>query len=102
LPTIPRQLAEDMVKHNMASWVTTLWEVLYRQDVTSLANALDRRIPVLLLHGSADRTAPVDGIRQLAERRPEWKLRLLERVDHHPWLRQPEVCLQMIRQWLDE
>lgn len=101
LRTIPRELAEDMVKHNMASWVTTLWEVLYRQDTTSLADALDRRIPVLLIHGDSDGTAPVGGVRQLLERRPDWKLLLLEGVDHHPWLRRTEDCLRMIREWLD-
>lgn len=99
---IPRELAEDMVKHNMASWVTTLWEVLYRQDVPALAETLDRRIPVLLLHGNADRSAPVDGVRKLIERRPQWKLLVLDGVDHHPWLKQPETCMRTIRDWLAE
>jgi pimeloyl-ACP methyl ester carboxylesterase len=102
LRKIPRELAEDMVKHNMASWVTTLWEVLYRQDLASLAERLDRHIPVLLIHGDADVTAPVEGVRQLMERRPDWKLLLLEGADHHPWLRQTADCLRVIEQWLDE
>lgn len=102
LRTIPRELAEDMVKHNMASWVTTLWEVLYRQDLATLADRLDRHIPVLLIHGDADATAPVGGVRQLMERRPDWKLMLLEGADHHPWLRQAADCLRTIEEWLDE
>jgi pimeloyl-ACP methyl ester carboxylesterase len=63
---------------------------------------LSRRIPVLLLHGSADRSAPIDGARKLVERRPDWKLSVLEGVDHHPWLQQPGACLRVIREWLDE
>lgn len=102
LKKFPRELAEDMVQHNMASWVTTLWEVLYRADVCSLADHVDPRIPVLLLHGSADRSAPIDGVRILVEQRPAWRLVVLDGVDHHPWLKDSEFCLHIIKQWLDE
>jgi pimeloyl-ACP methyl ester carboxylesterase len=102
LKKVPRELAEDMVKHNMASWVTTLWEVLYQADVCFLADHVDPRIPVLLLHGSADRSAPIEGVRMLVEQRPAWRLVVLEGVDHHPWLKDSEFCLHIIKQWLDE
>jgi pimeloyl-ACP methyl ester carboxylesterase len=99
--SIPRELVVDMVKHNMASWTTTLWDVLYRQDVGELADALDPALPVLLLHGDADRTAPLAQVQALACGRAQWSLRVMLGVDHHPWLRCPERCASEIQSWLD-
>jgi pimeloyl-ACP methyl ester carboxylesterase len=99
--SIPRELVVDMVKHNMASWTTTRWDVLYRQDVGELAGALDPALPVLLLHGDADRTAPLAQVQALARGRTQWSLRVLPGVDHHPWLRCPEQCAREIQEWLD-
>jgi pimeloyl-ACP methyl ester carboxylesterase len=99
--TIPRELVEDMVKHNMASWTTTLWDVLYRQDVESLARAVDPALPILLVHGDADRTAPLERVKKLAHGRPTWRLHVLHGVDHHPFLRQRQECDRIIQGWLD-
>lgn len=96
LRTFPREVAEDLVKHNMMSSTTSLWNVLYRRNLTEDAATLPEWLPVLCIHGTADTTAPVDGARRLAADRANWRLALLPGVDHHPWLRAPEACAALL------
>ena len=96
LQDIPRTIAEDLVKHNFLSSTTSMWEVLYRHDLAADARALPAELPVYCLHGTRDGTAPVDGVLRLGAGRPNWHVALLDGVDHHPWLRQPERCREAI------
>ena len=100
LRDIPREVAEDLVAHNMVSSTSSLWEVLYRHDWRAEAEAAAQTLPVLMLHGTDDLTAPLGGAQTLATGRAMWEMRVLDGVDHHPWLRAPRVCLQHIEQWL--
>lgn len=102
LPDVPREVAEDLVAHNMASSVSSLWEVLYRHDPRADADAAAPTLPVLMLHGSADTTAPLEGARRMKAGRARWTLEVLDGVDHHPWLRAPHHCLRSIEQWLGD
>jgi pimeloyl-ACP methyl ester carboxylesterase len=99
LRDVPRAVAEDLVAHNMVSSTSSLWEVLYRHDLRVEAEAV-QILPVLMLHGSADRTAPLAGAQELAAARPTWEMHVLSGVDHHPWLRAPDECLRHIEDWL--
>lgn len=99
LSDIPREVAEDLVAHNVVSSTSSLWEVLYRHDLHAEAAATAQILPVLVLHGSADLTAPLAGAQELVARRAMWELRVLGGVDHHPWLRAPRECLRHIEQW---
>jgi len=92
LRDFPRPIAEDLVKHNVMSSTTSLWDVLYRHDVAIDAAALPSDIPVDCVHGTADETAPVEGVRVLARGRANWRTQYLDGVDHHPWLRKPYLC----------
>jgi pimeloyl-ACP methyl ester carboxylesterase len=100
LRDVPREVAEDLVAHNMVSSTSSLWEALYRHDLRAEAEATAQTLPVLMLHGSADLTAPLAGAQELAATRSTWEMRVLDGVDHHPWLRAPHECLQHIEQWL--
>lgn len=100
LADMPREVAEDLVAHNMASSATSLWEVLYRHDLLGDAALLPPDIPVLVIHGARDSTAPPDGTRLLAAGRGAWHLEMLEGQGHHPWLRAPKQCLARIESWL--
>lgn len=88
---VPRVVAEDLVKHNAMSSATSLWDVLYRHDLTPDAAALDPRRPVLCLHGQDDVTAPIEAVRALCAAQPGWRLVELA-ADHHPWLRAADAC----------
>lgn len=92
----PREVVEDLVKHHVLSSTTSLWEVLYRHDFRACADALPGTVEVYLLHGTADATAPAEGIERLAAGRASWSVELLPGVDHHPWLRQPEACRALL------
>jgi len=96
LRDIPRPIAEDLVKHNFLSSTTSMWEVLYRHNLAIDVQALPSDLRVCCVHGSDDNTAPVDGVRRLAMGRSNWRVVLLDGVDHHPWLRQPERCHEAI------
>lgn len=100
LRDIPREVAEDLVAHNMVSSTSSLWEALYRHDLRFEAEATAQILPVLMLHGGADLTAPLAGAQALATARSTWEMRVLDGVDHHPWLRAPYDCLQHVEQWL--
>lgn len=96
LRDVPRVVAEDLVRHHMVSSTTSLWQVLYRHDLAKDAGALPPGLPVSFVHGSADTTAPIDGARALASMRREWRFETLEGVDHHPWLRAPQRCAEVV------
>jgi pimeloyl-ACP methyl ester carboxylesterase len=89
---VPRQVARDLVEHNLMSSTTSLWNVLYRHDAAVDLEALPHGLPVTFIHGTADSTAPLERVRQLADSRPTWRLIELEGVDHHAWLRNPAEC----------
>ncbi len=94
--SVPREVAEDLVKHTWRSSTSSLWEVVYRYDAAADLKRLPGDIGVLGLHGEQDLMAPVDAVKQLAVVCPQWRLRVLPGVDHHPFLRDPDGCLTQI------
>ena len=97
LPDMPRDVLADLVQHTWRSFTSTLWEGIYRYDLAEDAERLRPGLPVLLLHGDRDATAPLEGVRRLAARCPGWELRVLPGADHHPLLRDCAWCLAAIR-----
>ena len=97
LPDMPREVAEDLVQHTWRSSTSSLWEAIYRHDLARDAAALRSGLRVDCIHGDQDATAPLGGLRQLSRGRPEWRVTVLPGVDHHPLLRDPGGCLDVIR-----
>ena len=97
LTDIPRAVAEDLVKHTWRSSTSSLWEVVYRYDAAPDLHSLDESLPVLMIHGREDDVAPFAAIKKLAEEQPNWRLEALDGVDHHPFLRNPLLCLSHIQ-----
>lgn len=95
-PDLPREVAEDVVKHSWMASTTSLWDVIYRHDFKKDADALPDSLPVICLHGDRDMTVPPGGTCALAAGRRNWRVVTLPEVDHHPWLRRPKLCLDMI------
>lgn len=100
LPGLPREVVEDYVQHTWRSATSTVREVVYRHDVDQDAGRLSPALPVLLLHGTQDRTAPIDGARELVRRHPGWRLREFAGGDHNLLLRDPEWCVAEMRRFL--
>lgn len=94
---IPRVVAEDLVKHTWRSSTSSLWEVVYRYDAAADLRGLGESLPVLLIHGRDDDVAPFAAIKRLTDNQPGWRLKALDGVDHHPFLRCPLQCLSRIQ-----
>lgn len=99
LPDMPREVLEDLVQHTWRSFTSTLWEGVYRHDPAADAERLAPGVPVLLLHGDRDPTAPLGPVRALSAGRAGWTLRVLRGADHHPLLRDPAGCVSAIEAW---
>ena len=93
----PREVLDDIVKHNMFSSTTSLWEVVYRHDVAGDIAALPAHIPVVCVHGDADKAAPLQSVEALCAGSASWQLVVLPKVDHHPWLRAPLECVEAVQ-----
>lgn len=93
---IPREVAEDLVKHTWRSSTSSLWEVVYRYDAANELRRLSEQTQILMIHGQGDDIAPFAAIKQLAVEQPDWTLIALEGFDHHPFLRTPHTCLTHI------
>jgi pimeloyl-ACP methyl ester carboxylesterase len=101
LPDMPREILDDLVLHTWRSSTSTLWEGIYRYDLARDAERLPAALPVLLLHGDRDTTAPLEGARRLAAHHQNATLIVLPGVDHHPLLRDPVRCLEAIRSFCE-
>ena len=88
---LPREIAADIVKHSWRSFTSSFWEVVCNYDAKKDAEALGD-LPVLSIHGDQDATAPLTGALALAAGGRSWKVHILNGIDHHPWLRAPEIC----------
>ena len=97
---IPREVAEDLVKHTWRSSTSSLWEVVYRYDAADSLRQLEEQIRVLMIHGRYDDVAPFVAIQKLADERPDWRLIALDGIDHHPFLRIPYICQDYIHHFV--
>jgi pimeloyl-ACP methyl ester carboxylesterase len=55
--------------------------------------------PTLLIHGSLDRLIPVAAARELARRRPDWTLEVLDGIGHVPMMEAPEAFITALEAW---
>jgi pimeloyl-ACP methyl ester carboxylesterase len=94
--TVPREVAEDLVKHTWRSSTSSLWEVVYRYDAAPDLGRLPDRMGVLCIHGDRDPLAPLAAIEQLTAKHPRWRLHVFSGFDHHPFLRNSAGCLALI------
>ena len=101
LPGLPREVVEDYVLHTWRSATSTVREVVYRHDLDADADRLAATLPVLLLHGTQDATAPLAAVRELAQRHPAWQLAELPGGDHHLLLRDPNWTLAQVRAFVE-
>jgi pimeloyl-ACP methyl ester carboxylesterase len=58
------------------------------------------KAPTLVVHGALDRLIPVSAVRDLARRRPDWSLEVLEGVGHVPMMETPDLFLRVVNQWM--
>jgi pimeloyl-ACP methyl ester carboxylesterase len=77
----------------------------------SLLSALRRRrrfyamvdrvaAPCLIIQGAGDRLVPIASSRELARRRPDWKLEVFDAIGHVPQLEAPGRFVETAERWL--
>lgn len=57
------------------------------------------KAPTLVIHGSLDRLIPVAAARELARRRPDWQLTVIQGAGHVPMLETPGLFMDALRAW---
>ena len=57
-------------------------------------------MPVLIIHGTRDRSAPYGGARDWAQMLPDARLITVENAAHAPWIENPELVLPSIETFL--
>lgn len=93
---LPGDVRRDGLAHTPASATSTLYDALYGHDLSADLARLRPDLPVVLVHGTRDRTAPAGGASAAARVHRAATLRLLDGVDHHPLLRAPAAVNAII------
>lgn len=89
LQDLPREVVEDLNQMTWRSSTSTLWEVIYRYDLTADLARIEGRIPMVCLHGDRDESAPLAPIRELAAVHRTCTLRVWPGATHGLPLEQP-------------
>ena len=63
---------------------------------TRVANV---QAPTLIIHGSLDRVIPLPAAHELARRRPDWQLEVLQGLGHVPMLESPGRFMKVLSAW---
>ncbi len=79
---VPREVAEDLNQMTWRSSTSTMWEVIYRYDLTADFGHLPSAMSVTFLHGDRDETAPLRRIRELGRLRPSATIAVREGAEH--------------------
>jgi len=93
-PELPADVVLGTRMASTRALTSSLWDAVLEHDLGAEIDRVPGRIPVTLLHGDADGTAPLAGAEAAVVRRPDWELRVLPGVDHHPLLRDAESVLR--------
>lgn len=101
LSNLPPEIVEDYLLHTWLSATSTILEVIYRYDPRVDIDRLSTDMPVALLHGEHDSTAPIESVRELVRQYPDWRLDVLPEGDHNVLLNDPEWCLNKLQAFLD-
>lgn len=96
IKSYPKVVIQDLVKHNVMSSTTSLWNILYTHDLETDCERLPSDLAVTCIHSDDDDSAPINGVEHLANRY-HWTLHRLNGTGHHPWLRNPKKCWTIIR-----
>ena len=112
----PSRVAPDVRAAHVALAAARLARMPWATDAfldatRSLLSALRRRrrfysmvdrvaAPCLIIQGAGDRLVPLAASRELARRRPDWKLEVFDGIGHVPQLEAPGRFVETAEQWL--
>lgn len=94
----PADVARDWVLHDWRSYRGTLERCLFSVRLPRMADRVaGLGISVRVLHGDADREAPIDAVHMLT-RRLGWHLTVVEGGGHFLPITQPAECVELLRE----
>lgn len=102
LPLIPLldpsqpEVRPSTLAHNWRSSSSSLHDGLYGVDGYAVLNALPAALPVLVLHGGRDETAPGEHMEVVLDQHPTWHRVWFPDLDHHPVVRAPKQVMNAI------
>lgn len=97
LPRQPREVLRTTFDHCPESHGGSLDRIVFAGLVEDLAARVDT--PVFALHGSRDRTAPLDRARELASKQ-DWDFRIARNVGHQLPIERPRLAARWIREYV--
>jgi pimeloyl-ACP methyl ester carboxylesterase len=101
LKEFPLEIVEDLLKHNIFSSITSLWQVIYHATIAKDFVSQQNNGKTIFIHALNDDTAPYEAIEQLIKDNPNHELISLKHSSHHPWLWDNEICVNTIEQLMD-
>jgi pimeloyl-ACP methyl ester carboxylesterase len=84
----------------MAHWLQNIVPSLQALNLTAEAVAMVKA-PVLIIHGTKDRSAPYGGGREWASTLPDARLVTVEESAHGPWIEAPALVFDSLKIFLD-
>ena len=95
-------------ERNTMPWMHDVHLEAYRSVIRNLVpySRFDRMVrrvtvPTLMLHGTLDLVVPIAAAERLASARPDWTYRPLVGVGHIPMMESPELCLELIDEFME-
>jgi len=82
----------------VAAGRSVVWSLLRAAPLSQLVRTVPQ--PTLVLHGSADRLIPVAVARDVAARRPDWQVEILDGLGHVPMLEDAAGTATLLTRWL--
>lgn len=97
LKQFPDHIIDDLVKHNMFSSTTSLWNVIYKQSINEKIGALIQDLNITCLHSPDDESAPYISVMNLVANIAGLSLISIHKGGHHPWIWQKDKCINTLK-----
>jgi pimeloyl-ACP methyl ester carboxylesterase len=91
---------EQLGRQNGRAFLQASRSISFRMaDPRFWSRAAKVQTPTLVIHGSLDRLIPLAAAQELAHRRPDWTLEILEGVGHVPMMETPKEFMRVLTSW---
>jgi pimeloyl-ACP methyl ester carboxylesterase len=95
LRDVPEHVASDGFLHTYNSYITTLYNVVYRQNIPQLLTKKDIIKKIILIHGDKDELAPLKNVKELSKKY-KLKLTLIKNKTHRVPLEAKNELIKII------
>ncbi|MDR9796556.1 alpha/beta hydrolase [Aeribacillus pallidus] len=88
-------MIDDMLMHTWKSYTSSLWEVVYQSDIFNISHDIPKSIPVICLHGTKDKSAPLLNLKELIDNN-NWEIYIQPTGTHSIFIENPKWCMEYI------